>query len=58
MPSGCLVDAFALIIYIVVVYVSLHEFDGVATLAPDYPVLLVKKLKGQLGLQIFVKFGS
>ncbi len=50
MPSGCLVYAFALIIFIVVVYVSLHEFDGVATLAPDYPVLLVKKLKGQLGL--------
>jgi hypothetical protein len=44
MSRSCLVDAFAFVIFVVVVDIPLHEFDSVAALASDYPVLLVKKL--------------
>ena len=39
---SCFIDVLALIIFIVIVDITLHEFDCVATFAADYAVLLVE----------------
>ena len=50
-----LVDILALLILIVVVNLTLHEFNGVATLASEYAVVLIEKLEGKLGLKVLIE---
>ena len=52
-----LVDVLTLLILIVVVNLTLHEFNGVATLASEDAVVLIKKLQSKLGLKVLIELG-
>ena len=53
MFSCSLIDILSFIIFIIIVNLSLHEFNSITAFAANHSIILINELESELGLDIF-----
>jgi hypothetical protein len=51
--SSSLIDVLSFIIFIIIVNLSLHEFNSITAFAANHSIILINELESELGLDIF-----